>query len=221
MMKNNDCKIVSDLLPLYIDGVVSDETKKFVEKHLNECEDCKKEYKKMSEKLVVPTNEEVNKKDAEIIKGIKKKFKNKKFRGALFSTLITLVVLVSIFLYVSLHQIPISYSENQMNIVEESGKLYLYYNGNYYGSKQFSYEQKDTEKATNIVYLYNTPINKFRKNLDKSKSQSVSKVYIGKVEDTSKLYYGAFDVKDAVKDSNDTLNYKKITENKKLIWSEK
>jgi predicted anti-sigma-YlaC factor YlaD len=38
-MKTN-CKIIEDLLPLYIDEVCSDESKRLVEEHLEECDAC-------------------------------------------------------------------------------------------------------------------------------------------------------------------------------------
>lgn len=37
-----NCKVIEDLLPLYLDNVCSDETKIIVEEHLKECEECKK-----------------------------------------------------------------------------------------------------------------------------------------------------------------------------------
>ena len=39
-MKKISCKTIEDLLPLYIDGVCSDETKELVESHIENCEDC-------------------------------------------------------------------------------------------------------------------------------------------------------------------------------------
>ena len=39
-MNKISCNIIGDLLPLYVDGAVSEETKKLVEEHLAECEDC-------------------------------------------------------------------------------------------------------------------------------------------------------------------------------------
>lgn len=42
MNKELPCYIVSDLLPLYQDDILSEQTKKDIEKHLNECEECKK-----------------------------------------------------------------------------------------------------------------------------------------------------------------------------------
>ena len=39
-----DCDIIKDLMPLYIDDLLSDNSKKFVEDHINNCESCKKYY---------------------------------------------------------------------------------------------------------------------------------------------------------------------------------
>ncbi len=41
-MKEINCNIIKDILPLYVDGVVSDDTKEIVEEHLEHCEECKK-----------------------------------------------------------------------------------------------------------------------------------------------------------------------------------
>lgn len=39
--------VVLDLLPLYQDDILSEQTKKDIDKHLNECEDCKKKLMAM------------------------------------------------------------------------------------------------------------------------------------------------------------------------------
>ena len=44
-MKN--CAIVKDLLPLYIEDMVSDETKRFIKEHLNDCEDCRNDLQSL------------------------------------------------------------------------------------------------------------------------------------------------------------------------------
>jgi len=41
------CEIVKDLLPLYVDGIVSDVTGKSIKKHLEHCTDCKEIYHDM------------------------------------------------------------------------------------------------------------------------------------------------------------------------------
>lgn len=40
-MNKIQCEVVKDLLPLYVDSLVSDTTKDLVEKHLEECSECK------------------------------------------------------------------------------------------------------------------------------------------------------------------------------------
>ena len=35
-----DCKIINDLIPLYIDGCCSEESKKAVNEHIEKCSSC-------------------------------------------------------------------------------------------------------------------------------------------------------------------------------------
>ena len=42
-----DCDIIKDLLPLYVEGLVSEKSKAAVEEHLQECEQCGKIYQEM------------------------------------------------------------------------------------------------------------------------------------------------------------------------------
>lgn len=43
---NWKCEIVTDLAPLYHDGVASDASRKLVGEHLKECSECRRYYKK-------------------------------------------------------------------------------------------------------------------------------------------------------------------------------
>lgn len=49
------CEIVKDLLPLYVDGMVSEVTKKSVETHLEDCKDCNETYRNMAFHLEMET----------------------------------------------------------------------------------------------------------------------------------------------------------------------
>ena len=40
------CPIINDLLPLYADGVCSEESRQAVMEHLKDCACCRKEYEK-------------------------------------------------------------------------------------------------------------------------------------------------------------------------------
>lgn len=46
---NCPCEMIQDLLPLYLDGVCSEESKKAIEQHLAECSVCKAFYTAMEE----------------------------------------------------------------------------------------------------------------------------------------------------------------------------
>ena len=37
-----DCKIIEDLVPLYLDEVCSEESRKAVDTHIEKCENCRK-----------------------------------------------------------------------------------------------------------------------------------------------------------------------------------
>ena len=45
----NECEIVNDLLPNYVESLVSEETKKFVNEHIKSCEKCKKKLEILKE----------------------------------------------------------------------------------------------------------------------------------------------------------------------------
>lgn len=51
-MKNDTtCSLVQDLLPGYIDGVTSEKSSEFVQKHLRECDACRRVYNAMNGKM--------------------------------------------------------------------------------------------------------------------------------------------------------------------------
>lgn len=52
---NNICKIVEDLLPLYMEGLVNEENNKLIEEHLLTCDNCKNLYNEMKSHLTIET----------------------------------------------------------------------------------------------------------------------------------------------------------------------
>ncbi|MBQ2755397.1 MAG: zf-HC2 domain-containing protein, partial [Oscillospiraceae bacterium] len=43
----NECSIVRDILPLYVEDMVSADTSAFVEEHLEKCAECREEWKNL------------------------------------------------------------------------------------------------------------------------------------------------------------------------------
>ena len=58
MNKNYHCDIIKDLLPGYIDEVLSETSTKVVTEHLNECQECSRIYSDMKGELSIEINEE-------------------------------------------------------------------------------------------------------------------------------------------------------------------
>ena len=43
----DECGIVRDLLPLYVEGMASEASEQFVKEHITECSECEKELRKI------------------------------------------------------------------------------------------------------------------------------------------------------------------------------
>ncbi len=72
-----NCNIIRDILPLYVDGVVSADTSALVEEHLTECEDCRQEAERMKAHMSLPDSGEVEEAEAKVIKDFGKAFRKK------------------------------------------------------------------------------------------------------------------------------------------------
>lgn len=87
------CKIIEDLLPLYIDGVCSEESKEVVEEHLSECSRCEEMFKQMKSTCLPKQDVDVNLNEAEALRNLSKKW-NRKLLGAMIKGVISTLLLV-------------------------------------------------------------------------------------------------------------------------------
>ena len=78
-----NCRVIRDILPLYVDGVVSEDTSALVEEHLTECEACRQEAERMKAHLNLPDSGEVEAAEARVIKNFGKAFRKKSRINAL------------------------------------------------------------------------------------------------------------------------------------------
>ena len=91
-MKNIKCTIIQDILPLYVDEVVSEDTKEMVDEHLQHCTNCQQEYAVMQQQLFIPIEAQ-----DPILHKLSKKWRTKKVKIALASIVGTAVILFGIF----------------------------------------------------------------------------------------------------------------------------
>lgn len=89
-----NCKIVQDLLPLYHDGVCSEESRKLVEEHLSQCENCKRMLSEMDGEWVL-SKEETN--ELKPLREIKKAVKKGKRKALFTGVAIAMTVVVLLF----------------------------------------------------------------------------------------------------------------------------
>lgn len=89
------CEIIKDLLPLYLDGVCSNDSRAMVAEHLAACDHCKAELQAMKEALFI-NNKQQNLKEAEAVKKLSRRWKKGMLRSLLKGVLITLIVIAAI-----------------------------------------------------------------------------------------------------------------------------
>lgn len=197
MNENNiNCEIVKDLLPLYHDNVVSDTTAIAVEEHLNNCEECSKEYDNLCTELIATlSNEE---------KGVKTLLKSIKHKGLIKGIIIAVLciaVLISSF-YV-LTQVPLkNLSEDKVyatRVYKCDGVFFVFYN------------QKPAQNSAKEV------LSKDGKELDISIKTPVFDLesYFKTDKEKSKVYKMDWITNNCYEDVN------KLTLNGKPIWTEK
>lgn len=58
-MNKISCNTIRDILPLYVDEVVSEDTRTMVVEHLGQCAECRKQYENMKTKVVVPVEDDI------------------------------------------------------------------------------------------------------------------------------------------------------------------
>ncbi|APM37430.1 zf-HC2 domain-containing protein [Clostridium kluyveri] len=106
------CEIIKDLLPLYLDGVCSNDSKALIEEHLAECDNCKTELQTMKGDLFI-NHKDQNLKEAEAVRKLSRRWKKGMIRSLLEGVLITLLVIAAIalvlYLFMDIRALPKPY----------------------------------------------------------------------------------------------------------------
>lgn len=143
---NYPCGMIQDLLPLYLDGVCSEESKKAIEEHLSNCSECKQFLKTMQEadnmEIGIPASEHESLKAASF-QGVKKKLFKKQLLVAIVSVAILLLIIVS----------TISVLKNTVKVVEYDNNVTVsMVDGDLIGRLQGSQiHQAKIKRVTNVI----------------------------------------------------------------------
>ncbi len=88
----NECNIIRDILPLYREKMVSADTSEFIEEHLKNCSECRKECDRMKEPKVMRSNADILP-----LTKLKQKLRTKRIKTIVFTAILVTALLVSAF----------------------------------------------------------------------------------------------------------------------------
>lgn len=91
-MTKTNCEIIKDLLPLYHDGVCSEQSKQLVEEHLEECENCRTELAQIATDIQLQPQQITAKEDGKAIKNIALHWSKSKLRAFVKGIIIAVAV---------------------------------------------------------------------------------------------------------------------------------
>lgn len=217
-MTKINCAVIQDILPLYVDEVVSDDTRELVEKHLKHCKTCDQEVRTMTQELILPIE-----KEAPLIQSFKKKLRNKKLIVSSLSILLTALVIFGGNYFIFHHDSFIPYSEGLVQIEErDDGNLAAHYYGeSYYGTNQTApvIVNIDGDEKRAIFFYYTKTIsdnptrNLFVENAPRQEQEF--SLQLSPVNDVDVVYYVEFD---AMKVFDQGGNWKDVADRAELIW---
>lgn len=95
-----ECSVVQDVLPLYLENMVSEGTKIFVEEHLKNCSDCAAEWERLkSGKQVDAAGTPQRERDVKAITAVKKKIAKRLLKAVAVVCLVFAVLFSAVLLY--------------------------------------------------------------------------------------------------------------------------
>lgn len=123
----NECEIIKDLLPNYIENLLSDETKKYVEQHINNCDECKKllQMMKAGKQKEINKEEEEEQIELDYLKKHRKKTLILKILAFAFIIVILIYIIGYSAKFIQINSI-LNRAENKRNELMEANNYTIY-----------------------------------------------------------------------------------------------
>lgn len=119
------CNIAKDLLPLYADNLVSEETRNEIEVHLQTCKKCAEFYQNGLRQIpfeLVASNDDLA--DANKLKRVKKRLSKKMFRVILALSAIFVAAFIVMLSYISISH-PVTKNDISLSTKVDNGYSYV------------------------------------------------------------------------------------------------
>lgn len=172
---NKDCSIVQDLLPLYAEDMLREETKEFVDGHLAQCEACRAELAALKADVKpAPVN-------AQPLRSLKKQLRRKKLTAVLLAVTLALTLAAAGFAYLTAPQY-LPYSETEWTVARADGavtaegladlsgveSISVNLLTPVSGTKVTSTQEPDSGKTVYFITAWRTPLDTWRGAFDKT-----------------------------------------------------
>lgn len=151
---NKECELIKDILPLYVDEVCSEESKKLVDEHLATCKDCKKEAEQMKSNLELPLNS-----DGSDVKGFKKFVQKKIWLKVIMIAIVLCIGLVAANWIITTHYSEIWPKVDEegikscVEVVDLNGEFYLHQD-DLFGFGEIMFISSDEEYEDGVIKFY-------------------------------------------------------------------
>ena len=156
----NECNIVQDILPLYLENMISTGTKQFVEEHLNQCAECEMKLELLKTDMCVEKNYQLEEAPIQAINKIRFDIKKKRIVTGILSAALSVIVAILSFAYLTAPEyLPYAEPFDIITSSEINGVVILSFKG--------EYELSQREQGVYDISLYNTAWNKLVGNTQK------------------------------------------------------
>ena len=173
------CSVIRDILPLYVENMVSEDTKEIVEEHIKDCEECKKELEEMKSSIDLPIDT-----DTTPLRRIKTTMRRKKIQTIIFSTMVTMVIIAIAIGYLTVPE-HIPYHEGLISFIESNDGIVIAIFSPEVTGYTINAEPSKTDDG--IVYYINTWDSIWNRNIIK---KSVNNIVLNpEGEEVAAVYY--------------------------------
>ena len=154
-----DCATIRDLLPLYVDGVLSNESKALISGHLAKCEKCKQEFVDMQSEITEINKLHQNDKGKiDTLKSIKRKIFKQKVIAAVAACAVTLAIVFGGFYGIFHYATPIEHYDGFVQAKSSYLDLTLIFEKDFNSSNSISriINVNGTETEVKFIYVSET-----------------------------------------------------------------
>lgn len=150
-MMKKECSVVIDVLPLYLENMVSEGTAVFVKEHLENCSDCAVEFERLkSGKQIDVAGAPQREHDAEVITAVKKKIAKRILKAVGAVCLVFAVLFSAVLLYMSIDY-PVTKDNISLSTKRDSEYAYIILETEAGKSLQFDSKTEDILNDRNEV----------------------------------------------------------------------